>query len=641
MDLQFEISGSQIDGARDYQEDAFLVTYLGEGDEANAVALVIVADGMGGHAAGNIASNLSTSTFNKCFQGLHPTDDIPGALKQSLFAANDALHNAVEETPALQGMGCTMVAAYLAKGRLWWISVGDSHLYLLRDRAIHKKNADHSYGGYVRRMREMGADVEPDPNLAPNMLMSAMLGEEIADIDLSETPLQLLPGDRILVATDGLDTLGQGTIIQHSAFASSARDCVSSLLKAIEDAAQPRQDNATVVCIDVKVREQRAQPKEPRPAAEPARPAEVKAPQAPAAGEEIPELEPVEEQWEPAPFPKRGWEQAEPLPERRHGPLLIGLGALLLVAAGAAGYFLWARAPSPAAPAVAVTAPPPPAEAPAPAVPGRPAEPAPAPSPAPEAALATARAGAPEPTPAAPFRDSLRSGGRGPEMVKLPGGTFQMGSPPTMLNPDERPQHAVSVRPFAISRYEVTFAEYGAFARATGRRPPPAGEVDADTHPVTGVSWDDAYAYAQWLARETGRQYRLPTEAEWEFAARAGTSTAYWWGNDVGKGRAHCFDCKSGLHPRQTARVGFFDPNPFGLYDTAGNVFEWVHDCYHPSYNGAPDDGSVWEGGDCTRRVVRGGSYSSASSSLRSAKREKLVSSQGYDNVGIRVVREP
>jgi formylglycine-generating enzyme required for sulfatase activity len=239
------------------------------------------------------------------------------------------------------------------------------------------------------------------------------------------------------------------------------------------------------------------------------------------------------------------------------------------------------------------------------------------------------------------FRDALKSGGDGPQMVPLPGGRFEMGGAPTTINPDERPRRPVTVPALAVSRYEVTFAEYDRFARATNRRLPDSGEVDRAEHPVVHVTWDDAHAYAQWLSRETGKRYRLPSEAEWEYAARAGTTALYWWGNDVGKGNAHCFDCKSGLHPRQTARVGYFAPNPFGLHDTSGNAAEWVYDCYHPDYNGAPDDGSVWDGGDCTRRVVRGGSFSSASSALRNAKREKLSPTQGYDNVGIRLVREP
>jgi formylglycine-generating enzyme required for sulfatase activity len=191
-----------------------------------------------------------------------------------------------------------------------------------------------------------------------------------------------------------------------------------------------------------------------------------------------------------------------------------------------------------------------------------------------------------------------------------------------------------------MSRYEVTFAEYDEFARATGRKRPDSKDWDRKTHPVVFVSWDDTYQYAMWLSKQTGHKYRLPSEAEWEYAARAGQETDYWWGRRVGTENAHCFDCKSGLHPRRAAKVGYFKPSPYGLYDTAGNVWEWVHDCYHPNYRGAPDDGSVWEGGDCTRRVARGGSFASASGSLRASKREKFVSHKKYDDVGIRLVRD-
>ena len=277
-------------------------------------------------------------------------------------------------------------------------------------------------------------------------------------------------------------------------------------------------------------------------------------------------------------------------------------------------------------------------------------EPAPAPAPPPvqarrqpmepEPAPPPVQVAKPSVAPGATFRDPFKGGGQGPEMVKIPSGHFQMGGAASALSADERPRRTVTVPPFAMSRYEVTFAEYDRFAKATRRKRPPGKDWDRKTHPVVNVSWDDAYQYARWLSKQTGRKYRLPSEAEWEYAARAGTRSSYWWGYRIGRENAHCFDCKSGLHPRKPAKVGLFKPNPFGVYDSAGNVWEWVHDCHHPSYKGAPEDGSVWEGGDCTRRVARGGSFSSASTSLRSAKREKFVSNQGYDDVGIRVVRE-
>ena len=215
-----------------------------------------------------------------------------------------------------------------------------------------------------------------------------------------------------------------------------------------------------------------------------------------------------------------------------------------------------------------------------------------------------------------------------------------MGSAAYSVEADERPQHTVHVKPFAMGEYEVTFAQYDAFAKATGRKQPDNNYMDKKTHPVVNVTWDDAYAYTQWLSKETGHKYRLPSEAEWEYAAGAGTNTPYWWGFDVGQNRAHCFDCKTGLNPRQPTAIGHFKPNPFGLYDTSGNVSEWVYDCYHPDYKGAPTDGGVWEGGDCSYRVARGGSFSDTSKQLRTASRQKWRSTQGQDSIGFRVARD-
>ena len=125
-----------------------------------------------------------------------------------------------------------------------------------------------------------------------------------------------------------------------------------------------------------------------------------------------------------------------------------------------------------------------------------------------------------------------------------------------------------------------------------------------------------------------------------EYVARAGTTAPYWWGARPGAGNAHCFDCKSDYSTGKPARVGTYKSNPFGLHDTAGNVYEWVHDCYHANYQGAPDDGSVWEGGDCDVRIARGGAYRSPASSMRAENREKFKSSKGQYNVGIRIARD-
>ena len=202
MELSLEISGDQIAGARDYQEDAFLTTYLDdEVGESKSSALIVVADGMGGHAAGNIASNLVVSTFNKTFTGKFGKQDPPGVLREALKNANEGLKESIEETPGLDGMGCTMVTAAITRGKIYWISVGDSHIYLIRDRDLTKKNEDHSYGGYLDRMRSQGIDVEAEAGLSRNMLMSAMTGEEIAEVDCPNSGYQLLPGDRLIIAS--------------------------------------------------------------------------------------------------------------------------------------------------------------------------------------------------------------------------------------------------------------------------------------------------------------------------------------------------------------------------------------------------------------------------------------------------------
>ena len=199
------------------------------------------------------------------------------------------------------------------------------------------------------------------------------------------------------------------------------------------------------------------------------------------------------------------------------------------------------------------------------------------------------------------------------------------------------------VRPIAVSRYEVTFDEYDLFAGVTGRQLPHDQGWGAGRRPVINVSWEDAVAYADWLSGQTGKRYRLPTEAEWEYAARAGSETAYWWGDEVGDGRANCDGCGSEWDDEKTAPVGSFQANPFGLYDTSGNVWEWVQDCWHENYEGAPTDGSAWEaegGGDVGRRVIRGGSWFNDPRSLRSSLRfGNTLDSRDY-LVGFRLAQD-
>jgi formylglycine-generating enzyme required for sulfatase activity len=237
------------------------------------------------------------------------------------------------------------------------------------------------------------------------------------------------------------------------------------------------------------------------------------------------------------------------------------------------------------------------------------------------------------------FRDALKTGGQGPLMVELPAASYRMGSIGNSLNFDEGPQHVVNLAGFAIGKYEVSFAEYDRFARATGRRLPDDEGWGRDNRPVINVSWEDARAYTQWLTQQTGNGYRLPTEAEWEFAARAGSEGTHWWNSDSDAVPANCFDCGSEWDASRTAPVGGFAPNRFGLHDTAGNVQEWVEDCYHNNYEQAAADGSAWLPPLCTLRVVRGGAYTSPLDSLRSAKRARYDQEIRLDNTGFRVVR--
>jgi formylglycine-generating enzyme required for sulfatase activity len=237
------------------------------------------------------------------------------------------------------------------------------------------------------------------------------------------------------------------------------------------------------------------------------------------------------------------------------------------------------------------------------------------------------------------FRDTLLDGGRGPQMVKLPAAAFMMGSTGNSINFDEGPRHKVNVPQFSISKHEVTFAEYDRFARAAGRRLPYDEDWGRGTRPVVNVNWSDAADYAFWLSKQTGKDYRLPSEAQWEFAARAGSNGAYWWGDKAVAGKGNCFDCGSEWGNQSTAEVGSFGANAFGLHDTAGNVQEWTDDCYHRGYMGAPTDASARIISECTQRVVRGGSYTSPQDSLRTARRGQYHQDTRLDNLGFRVVR--
>ena len=160
---------------------------------------------------------------------------------------------------------------------------------------------------------------------------------------------------------------------------------------------------------------------------------------------------------------------------------------------------------------------------------------------------------------------------------------------------------------------------------------------------MINISWQDAVEYTKWLSGQTGKRYRLPSEAEWEYAARAGTETPYWWGNEMRPGIANCNGCGSPWDNKQTAPVGTFNPNPFGLYETAGNVWEWVEDCWHGNYNGAPADGSAWKeksGGDCGQRVIRGGSWKFGPEALRTSYRPRADAGHREFGIGFRLAQD-
>lgn len=234
------------------------------------------------------------------------------------------------------------------------------------------------------------------------------------------------------------------------------------------------------------------------------------------------------------------------------------------------------------------------------------------------------------------YRDRLKDGGNGPVMLKLPGGSFVMGN--KNYN-NEKPPVKVTLGDFSIGKYEVTFEEYDYFARKTGRDLPPDNEWERGSQPVINVSWDDASDYAKWLTAQTGHEYRLPSEREWEYAARAGSNSAYWWGKTLEKNRTNCQSCGSRWDGVSPAPVGSFKSNQFDLNDTVGNVMEWTNNCYHSNYEDAPRKAQAWEGGDCSKRVVRGGAYDSKPNDLRLSKRMQLKPNSTRKNLGFRVVR--
>ncbi|WP_407156435.1 SUMF1/EgtB/PvdO family nonheme iron enzyme [Bradyrhizobium sp. STM 3557] len=236
--------------------------------------------------------------------------------------------------------------------------------------------------------------------------------------------------------------------------------------------------------------------------------------------------------------------------------------------------------------------------------------------------------------PPAPIRDCPEC----PELVSIPAGRFMMGSTDS---PIEGPPHEVSIRkPFYIGRFEVTYDEWDACVADKGctYRPDDRG-LGRGRRPATNLDWNDAKSYIAWLSHKSGKTYRLPTESEWEYVARASTTSAYWWGRAFEKDRANCLGCTSVPH-NSTIEVGSFKPNGFGVYDMAGNAAEWVEDCWTEGYRGAPNDGAALIKPACAERVLRGGAYNNDPKYVRSAARFKYDYDVRYSSNGFRVARD-
>jgi formylglycine-generating enzyme required for sulfatase activity len=211
-----------------------------------------------------------------------------------------------------------------------------------------------------------------------------------------------------------------------------------------------------------------------------------------------------------------------------------------------------------------------------------------------------------------------------PEMVVIPTGEFMMGSPEGEEGREEAegPQHLVTIGyPLAVGSYPVTFEEYDYFVRVTRRELPSDEGWGRGRRPAINVSWIDAKAYTDWLSLELLRPYRLLSEAEWEYACRAGSTTRYWWGDEITPEKANYGD-----NVGKTSEVGAYPANLWGLYDTHGNAWEMVEDCWNPRYTGAPVDGRAWANGDCSHRVIRGGRWGNSPQHLRSARRNRANS---------------
>ena len=242
-----------------------------------------------------------------------------------------------------------------------------------------------------------------------------------------------------------------------------------------------------------------------------------------------------------------------------------------------------------------------------------------------------------------PAGNELKDCAQCPLLIPIAAGTFTMGS--NSDDPGEKPPHRVTIaHPFAIGKYEVTVEQWNACADAgacTRIAPDSNASVAPPANsPMRNVSWDDAQVYVKWLSKVGGKPYRLPSEAEWELAARGGTQSTYWWGEQMKKGTADCKECGDPYRADAPTPAGSFAPNPYGLYDMNGSVWEWVADCWHSSYKGAPADGRNWDDPSCSVRVIRGGSWREGAAYMQSATRFKYSASVRQSQNGFRVARD-
>ncbi len=255
MSWHYDVAAGQVLGQRSGQEDAFSVQRATASGASSEFLTLVMADGAGGESSGQVASYIATQTASRTLEFGRVMRDPSAALRLSVKRANNAISNAVRRGDGDDGMGCTLIAATIALDRLHWASVGDSHFYLLRDGSLEKVNEDHSYGGLIALMEARGKPIKRNPAWPLNALVSALNGGQIVRVDAPARGRTLVENDRLVIASDGLDTLSRDEVEGIVAEAPSSGECVDRLLKAVRVAEAPTQDNTTVVAASVVVRD--------------------------------------------------------------------------------------------------------------------------------------------------------------------------------------------------------------------------------------------------------------------------------------------------------------------------------------------------------------------------------------------------